>query len=110
MLSTLSCLTLMKLVAKNCVKNDATIPAAVIRRGKNIAFLVVKSSYEVEPTTRAAQVASAKEPKRSAPMPAISPTLSPTLSAMTPGFEGSSSSRPYTTLPARSEPTSAALV
>jgi hypothetical protein len=32
-------------------------------------------------TTSAAQVASAKDPKRSEPMPAMSPTLSPTLSA-----------------------------
>jgi hypothetical protein len=31
-------------------------------------------------TTRAAQVDSAREPKRSEPMPAMSPTLSPTLS------------------------------
>ena len=51
-------------------------------------------SVEVAPTTRAAQVDSAREPKRSEPIPAISPTLSPTLSAITPGFEGSSSSRP----------------
>ena len=34
-----------------------------------------------EETTRAAQVDSAKDPNRSAPMPAMSPTLSPTLSA-----------------------------
>ena len=32
-------------------------------------------------------------------MPATSPTLSPTLSAMVAGFFGSSSSRPWTTLP-----------
>ena len=42
-------------------------------------------SYEAE-TTRAAQVDSAKEPNKSAPIPAISPTLSPTLSAMVAGF------------------------
>lgn len=36
---------------------------------------------ETEDTMRAAHVDSAKEPKRSAPMPAMSPTLSPTLSA-----------------------------
>ena len=37
-------------------------------------------SEETEERTRAAQVDSAKEPNRSAPMPAMSPTLSPTLS------------------------------
>ena len=61
-------------------------------------------------TTNAAQVDSASEPKRSAPIPAISPTLSPTLSAMVPGLSGESSSRPSQTLPAKSDPTSAALV
>ena len=35
---------------------------------------------ETEEMTRAAQVDSAKDPKRSAPIPAMSPTLSPTLS------------------------------
>ena len=43
-------------------------------------------------------------------MPATSPTLSPTLSAMTAGLRGSSSGMPCSTLPTRSEPTSAALV
>ena len=60
--------------------------------------------------TRAAQVASAKDPKRSAPMPAISPTLSPTLSAIVAGFLGLSSGRPYSTFPTRSDPKSAAFV
>ena len=60
--------------------------------------------------TSAAQVASAKEPNRSEPMPATSPTLSPTLSAMVAGLRGSSSGMPATTFPARSAPTSAALV
>ena len=36
---------------------------------------------ETEEMTSAAQVDSAKEPNRSAPIPAMSPTLSPTLSA-----------------------------
>ena len=67
-------------------------------------------SILTDDTTSAAQVASAKEPKRSAPMPAISPTLSPTLSAIVPGFCGESSSSPSQTLPARSAPTSAAFV
>ena len=48
--------------------------------------------------------------KMSAPIPATSPTLSPTLSAITPGFRGSSSGIPASTLPTRSEPTSAAFV
>ena len=92
------------------MRNEIRIPIAVIMSGKYIASAVVMILTEVDDTTRAAQVASANDPKRSAPIPAISPTLSPTLSAMTPGFEGSSSSNPWTTLPARSEPTSAALV
>lgn len=36
---------------------------------------------ETEEMTRAAHVDSAKDPNRSAPIPAMSPTLSPTLSA-----------------------------
>jgi len=67
---------------------------AVTIRGKYMASVVVINSAEVAPTTKAAQVDSAKDPKRSAPIPAISPTLSPTLSAMTPGFDGSSSGSP----------------
>ena len=38
---------------------------------------------EIEATTRAAHDASAYDPKRSDPIPAMSPTLSPTLSAIT---------------------------
>ena len=60
--------------------------------------------------TIAAQVLSAQEPKRSAPIPATSPTLSPTLSAITAGLRGSSSGIPASTLPTRSAPTSAAFV
>ena len=78
--------------------------------GKKRAFGVVRSSYEVADTTRAAQVDSAREPKRSDPIPAISPTLSPTLSAIVPGLVISSSLRSLMTLPTRSAPTSAALV
>jgi hypothetical protein len=81
------------LVAKNVVRKEATIPTAVIKSGKKIASVLVIRSDEVAPTTKAAHVASAKDPKRSAPIPAISPTLSPTLSAMTPGFSGLSSGR-----------------
>jgi hypothetical protein len=47
---------------------------------------------------------------KSAHCPAQSPTLSPTKSATTAGFLGSSSGIPYSTLPIRSAPTSAALV
>lgn len=61
-------------------------------------------------TTNAAHVASAKEPNKSAPMPAISPTLSPTLSAIVAGFLGLSSGRSCSSFPTRSAPTSAALV
>ena len=38
---------------------------------------------EIDATTRAAQEDSAYDPKRSDPIPAMSPTLSPTLSAIT---------------------------
>jgi hypothetical protein len=38
---------------------------------------------EIDATTRAAQEDSANDPKRSDPIPAMSPTLSPTLSAIT---------------------------
>jgi len=68
------------------------------------------SSIEVDDTTRAAQVASARDPNKSAPIPAISPTLSPTLSAIVPGLDASSSLRSLRFLPTRSAPTSAALV
>lgn len=70
------------------------IPTDVTINGKYIASFESTRPYEVAPTTKAAQVDSAKDPKRSAPIPAISPTLSPTLSAMTPGFDGSSSGKP----------------
>ena len=75
-----------------------------------MASAVAVISAQVDETTRAAQVDSAREPKRSAPIPAMSPTLSPTLSAMVPGFFGESSGSEASTLPARSAPTSAALV
>jgi hypothetical protein len=55
-------------------------------------------------------VDSARDPNKSAPIPAISPTLSPTLSAMVPGFYGESSGRSMRFFPTRSAPTSAALV
>jgi hypothetical protein len=92
--STVSYLTLMKVVAKNYVMNDTRIPAAVTINGKKIASVVKTRPSLVAPITNAAQVDSARDPKRSLPIPAISPTLSPTLSAMTPGFDLSSSGRP----------------
>ena len=52
----------------------------------------------------------AYDSNRSAAMPAQSPTLSPTLSAMVAALRGSSSGMPFSTLPTRSAPTSAALV
>ena len=58
----------------------------------------------------AAIIEPTNDSKISAPIPATSPTLSPTLSAITPGFRGSSSGIPASTLPTKSAPTSAALV
>ena len=72
--------------AKNCEMNDARIPIAVTTRGKKIASPSSSKSILEADTTRAAHVASASDPNRSAPIPAISPTLSPTLSAIVPGF------------------------
>jgi hypothetical protein len=89
---------------------EAMAPLAVMEIGKKRALWVVMSSYDVADTTRAAQVDSARDPKRSDPIPAISPTLSPTLSAMVPGLVISSSLRSLMTLPTKSAPTSAALV
>jgi hypothetical protein len=60
--------------------------------------------------TKQAQVLSAKDPNKSAPIPAISPTLSPTLSAIVAGFYGLSSFNSCSTFPTKSAPTSAALV
>ena len=68
------------------------------------------SIIEFPPITKAAQVASANEPKRSALIPATSPTLSPTLSAIVAGFLGESYGSPASILPTKSDPKSAALV
>jgi hypothetical protein len=65
---------------------------------------------EFPPIIRAAHVDYAKDPNKSAPIPATSPTLSPTLSAIVAGLRGLSSGRPFSILPTKSEPKSAALV
>ena len=62
--------------------NEMPIPTAVIMSGKYIASGISIKGHEVDETTSAAQVDSAKEPKRLAPIPAMSPTLSPTLSVI----------------------------
>lgn len=72
--------------------------------------LVGSAQRVVEEMTKAAQVDSAKEPNKSALIPATSPTLSPTLSAMVAGFLGLSSGRFDYTFPTKSAPTSAAFV
>lgn len=69
------------------------IPVAVIANGNiNIPKSDVNSTLVLE-MTKTAHVDSAKDPKRSLPIPAMSPTLSPTLSAIVAGFLGSSSGR-----------------
>ena len=98
-------------VHSTVVTRHTMMPTAVSISGKDSAVAMWSSpSEDTEATTSAAQVASAKDPKRSAPMPAMSPTLSPTLSAIVAGLRGSSSGMSCSTLPTRSAPTSAALV
>jgi hypothetical protein len=70
----------------NVVIMHTIIPDAEISNGNSKADDEDTSSFEVDEIIRHAQVLSANDPKRSEPIPAISPTLSPTLSAMTPGF------------------------
>jgi hypothetical protein len=71
-------------------RRQTIIPTADKISGKHIASHPPDTPMEL-PITRAAHVASAKDPKRSDPIPATSPTLSPTLSAIVAGFLGSSS-------------------
>lgn len=78
----------------------------IVLKSKTFSMLHI----ELQEMTKAAHVDSAKEPNRSAPMPATSPTLSPTLSAIVAGFLGLSSGRFCYTLPTKSDPKSAALV
>lgn len=76
----------------------------------DIRYVPDKLVIELHPIISEAQVDYAKDPNRSAPIPAISPTLSPTLSAIVAGLRGLSSGNPLYILPTRSEPKSAALV
>ena len=93
--------------------SDAKTPTAGIHKTKrNVENSETPSVLIIEfpPMTKAAQVASANEPNKSALIPATSPTLSPTLSAMVAGFLGLSSGNPASTFPTKSDPRSAALV
>lgn len=79
---------------KKVVNKQTKIPAAEIASGyKNLPSLI--SCSQVPETTKAATVASAKDPNKSEPIPAISPTLSPTLSAIVAGFLPSSSAKSF---------------
>ena len=81
-----------------------------------IAIIIGNAMYSkrkvaiLAPITIAAIMDPQYDSNISAPSPAVSPTQSPTLSAITPGLRGSSSGIPASTLPTRSEPTSAVLV
>ncbi len=66
----------------NAIRFNGYIKLAMLMWSQPVACNVV------EEMTRAAQVDSAKEPNKSALMPATSPTLSPTLSAMVAGLRG----------------------
>ena len=89
-------MSLMSLVAMSFSTGNLAKNSGVMLRVAAMAIVAI-----TEPT---------KDSKMSAPIPAMSPTLSPTLSAITPGFLGSSSGIPASTLPTRSAPTSAAFV
>lgn len=91
------------------------IENAALLRGyiKSFIFGPIPSPLAIKlvaETTKAAQVDSAKDPNKSAPIPATSPTLSPTLSAIVAGFLGESSAKFYSSFPTKSAPTSAAFV
>ena len=90
-------------------------PTEANANGKNINACLSPSgsitfTAMVEAIAIVAIIAPQYDSKISDPMPATSPTLSPTLSAITPGFRGSSSGIPASSLPTRSAPTSALLV
>ena len=100
---------------------DAAMPTAAMRNGSTASAESatmstrdgsepMRNAVPVAASARLAMMEPTYDSNRSAPMPATSPTLSPTLSAMTAALRGSSSGMPASTLPARSPPTSAALV
>ena len=101
---------------KNIATMVARSPKARTTSGKKIQAdgfgqpMSVAILYTATPRIMAPMFSAAVDSNRSAPRPAQSPTLSPTRSAMTPAFRGSSSGMPFSTLPTRSDPTSAALV
>lgn len=73
------------------------IPIAGINSTYNIddiKYVPDKFVIELHPIISEAQVDSANDPNKSAPIPAMSPTLSPTLSAMVAGLRGLSSGSP----------------
>ena len=77
-------LTSKKSVANKVVIKHTRMPTELTIRG----YIIAVNSWlipneEMEATTRAAHEDSAYDPKRSDPIPAMSPTLSPTLSAIT---------------------------
>ncbi len=76
---------------------EASTPMAGMHKtNKNVLKWATPSVSTIEfpPMTKAAQVASANDPNKSALIPATSPTLSPTLSAIVAGFLGESSGSP----------------
>lgn len=114
--STLSCVyTFIIWVDRLLTQMQMKLPKAISKSG-NIKFAISYSQPRPTPMrvdedmTNEAQVDSAKEPNKSALIPATSPTLSPTLSAIVAGFLGLSSGSPASTFPTRSAPTSAAFV
>ncbi len=91
--------TYVQWVERVLTKTHKKIPKAIINNGYiKLEILNMHPEpvpiREVDDITSAAQVDSAKDPKRSADMPATSPTLSPTLSAIVAGFLGLSSGNP----------------
>lgn len=89
----------MQWVERILTNRQKNIPKAIKIKGY-IKLLIMYSHplgvaiKVVDDITRAAHVDSAKEPNKSALIPATSPTLSPTLSAIVAGFLGLSSGRP----------------
>lgn len=94
-----SVLTVVQWVDNVLTRMQKKIPKAMSKSGY-IRFEIPNKHPAPDPInavddiTKAAQVDSAKDPKRSALIPATSPTLSPTLSAIVAGFLGLSSGNP----------------